>query len=106
VETTASRLSPLYPVLTEPLLFLGAERDLALAHLVVAAGLILGMHWYLFAPFWAANHGLLVRLARRDPQMRPVYFRYVRQANRYTPWAGIRRCGFRPSGFAAESTLC
>jgi type IV secretion system protein VirB3 len=106
VIASSGRRSPLYPVLTEPLLFLGAERDLALGHLIVAVGLTLGMHWYLLTPLWVANHLLLVRLARHDPQTRPVYLRYVRQSDRYVPWAGIRRQGLRPKGFAPESTLC
>ena len=106
MSTASARRSPLYCVLSEPLLFLGAERDLALAHLVLATGLTLGMHWYLLSPLWIVNHLLLMRIARHDPQMRNVYLRYVRQADRYIPWAGLRRCGFRPEGFAPVSTLC
>ncbi len=100
------RRSPFYPVLTEPLLCFGGERNLVALNGILAVAFIAGAGLWFLAPVFLLIHGALVYLGRKEPQAREIYLRYARQGHVYDPWphADCRRP--RPTGFAPGLTCC
>jgi type IV secretion system protein VirB3 len=88
------RVSVLHQSLTRPILLAGAERQLALANWITAAGLILGagLHWYSIAMgvfLLTFGHWALVQAAKFDPQLSRVYIRHIRYQDYYPGRASI-----------------
>jgi type IV secretion system protein VirB3 len=88
------RVSVLHQSLTRPILLAGAERQLALANWITAAGLILGagLHWYSIAMgvfLLTFGHWALVQAAKFDPQLSRVYIRHIRYQDYYPARASI-----------------
>jgi type IV secretion system protein VirB3 len=88
------RVSAIHQSLTCPILLAGAERQLALANWITAAGLILGagLHWYSITMgvlLLTLGHWALVQAAKFDPQLSRVYIRHIRYQNYYPARASI-----------------
>jgi type IV secretion system protein VirB3 len=88
------RVSAIHQSLTRPILLAGAERQLALANWITAAGLILGagLHWYSITMgvlLLTLGHWALVQAAKFDPQLSRVYIRHVRYQDYYLARASI-----------------
>lgn len=93
-----------FPALSRPPLLAGVDPKL----LVVNYGFVLlGMLLFrdlrivaVFAVLAVGVHLFLQGIFRRDPWMRMIYIRYMRQSDRYDPWPEIEpRRGLRPIGF-------
>ena len=70
---------PLYRSLTEPILFAGAPRALAILNGTVAAALGLGLQiWLGGLLLWVAGHALAVIAARHDPCFAEILPRHLR----------------------------
>ncbi len=67
--------------LTQPLLFAGVPRELALANGTTAIALALGAQSLLAIPVGLGFHALLAVLTQRDPQFLPVLARNLKRAN-------------------------
>jgi type IV secretory pathway TrbD component len=100
------RRSPLYPVLTEPMLWFGGERNLVAMNGILAVAFIAGAGLWFLLPVFLALHGWLVYLGRKEPHAREIYLRYARQGHRYDPWPHEDCRRPRPSGFAPGLTDC
>jgi type IV secretory pathway TrbD component len=88
------RVSAIHQSLTRPILLAGAERQLALANWITAAGLIFGsgLHWYTIAMgvlLLTLGHWALVQAAKFDPQLSRVYVRHIRYQDYYPARASI-----------------
>jgi type IV secretion system protein VirB3 len=84
----APRLIRLHASLTRPILMAGADRGLALANGVIALALVFGIGLSLATVTVAAaqlgvGHVALVLLAKREPDLRTLYFRHVQHAAFY-----------------------
>jgi type IV secretion system protein VirB3 len=93
-----------FPALSRPSLVAGVDPKL----LVVNYGFVLLVMLLfrdlrivaVFAVLAAAAHVFLRGIFRKDPWLRPIYIRYMRQADRYDPYPEIEpRRGLRPIGF-------
>ena len=88
------RVSAIHQSLTRPTLLAGAERQLALANWISAAGLICGagLHCYTIAMgilLLTLGHWALVQAAKFDPQLSRVYIRHIRYQEYYPARASI-----------------
>jgi type IV secretion system protein TrbD len=76
-----------------PNLLLGADRELALITIMVAAGLAFSLAtWWgvgVAVVFWIGAIGVLQRMAKADPLLRQVYFRHIRYAAFYPAKSGL-----------------
>ncbi|MER9353751.1 VirB3 family type IV secretion system protein [Mesorhizobium sp. M0514] len=71
---------PVHRALTQPILFGGAPRAVAILNGTVAAAVGLGLQqWISGLVVWVAGHTLAVFAARRDPDFASVLIRHVRQ---------------------------
>jgi len=71
--------------LTEPILFAGLPKRLALGLWTISVCIILGLHQVWFLPIALALHALCVALTRRDPHFFEVFFRAVRHQRTLLP---------------------
>jgi len=104
VKRDDRRVSAIHQSLTRPILLSGAERQLALANWITAAGLIFGagLHWYTIAMgilLLTLGHWALVQAAKFDPQLSRVYVRHIRYQDYYPARSSIdaRPPHIRPS---------
>ena len=82
------RLVRLHASLVRPILMGGADRGLALANGVIALALVfgIGFSWATItvaAALLGVGHVALVLLAKREPDLRALYFRHVQLAPFY-----------------------
>ena len=94
-EPETPRRIPIHAALVRPVLFAGADRELALANGIVCLALIMGIgvsrYTLSVVVFLAtAGHMALVRATRADAGFRAVYLRHVRLRSFY-PAAGAPR---------------
>lgn len=86
-DVPSPRTLPIHQSFLQPLLMLGAERELIILSAILAAMLIFSLASLYFAilgiAFWVASLAMLQRVATIDPQMSRVYFRHVRYRNYY-----------------------
>jgi type IV secretory pathway TrbD component len=80
------RATRVHAALLEPQLVAGVERPLAILNATVCGVFVLDLHVWCYLPVAMGIHWLLRRATRQDPFMRPIYARYVRQADAYDPW--------------------
>jgi len=82
------RTLPIHPSFLQPLLIMGAERELVIVTAVLAAMLIFSVaNLYLALlglALWIACIAVFQRVAKADPQMSRVYVRHARY-RRYYP---------------------
>ncbi len=87
------RQLPIHQSFLQPLLILGAERELVIISGVFAAMLILSLANLVCAllggTFWVVSLALLKRLAKTDPQLSRVYVRHVRFRKYYPACAHL-----------------
>lgn len=87
------RQLPIHQSFLQPLLILGAERELVILSGVLAAMLILSLANFMCAllggTFWVVSLAVLQRLAKTDPQMSKVYARHVRYRSHYAACAHL-----------------
>lgn len=70
---------PLHRSLTEPILFAGAPRTVAITNGTLAAAVGLGLRlWLPGLALWLVGHSLAVWGARLDPQFMPVFARHLK----------------------------
>jgi len=70
---------PLHRSLTEPILFAGAPRTVAIVNGTLAAAVGIGLHlWILGLLMWIAGHTLAVWGAKSDPQFLDVFARHLK----------------------------
>ena len=67
--------------LTQPLLFGGVPRELALVNGTITAALALGAQSLLAIPIGVGFHAVLAMLTRHDPQFLPVLMRNLKRGN-------------------------
>ena len=76
-----------------PNLLLGADRELALVMIMVAAGLAFSLAtWWgvgLAVAFWIGSIAVLQRMGKADPLLRQVYLRHIRYAGFYRAKSGL-----------------
>ncbi|MBC5825370.1 MAG: VirB3 family type IV secretion system protein [Candidatus Eremiobacteraeota bacterium] len=81
------RVLPIHQSLVQPLLILGAERELVIISAIAAAMLIFSVGNAYFAVvgilFWLLTLTALQRLAKVDTQMSKTYVRHVRHRSYY-----------------------
>jgi len=81
------RFLPIHQSLVQPLLILGAERELVIISAIVAAMLTFSLANAYFAvvgiSFWLLTLAALQRLAKSDTQMSKTYVRHVRYRSYY-----------------------
>ncbi len=81
------RILPIHQSLVQPLLILGAERELVIVSAIAAAMLIFSLANAYFAVvgilFWFLALTGLQRLAKADTQMSKTYVRHVRYRSYY-----------------------
>lgn len=99
------RRHEIHSVLSRPRLILGVDHKLAMLNMIAAAEfvLILGMPW--MAPGFLVSHLVLAYATKRDPMIRPVYMRYMKQKDRYEPWPRTSGANQRPIGWG-RGFLC
>lgn len=87
------RQLPIHQSFLQPLLLLGAERELVIISGVLAAMLILSLANLVCAllggAFWVVSLAVLQRLAKTDPQLSRVYTRHVRYRKHYSACAHL-----------------
>lgn len=97
-----------FPTLSKPPLLAGVDPKL----LVVNYGFVLLVMLLfrdlrivaVFGILAVGVHLFLQGIFRKDPWLRPIYIRYMRQADRYDPWPEIEpRRGLRPIGFGRDT---
>ena len=98
------RRMPIHASLVRPILFAGADRELALANGVVCVALLfgIGVSRYTLAIvvfLVTVGHWGVTRITKADPSFRQVYLRHVRLRSFY-PAAGAsaRSCSDSPPG--------
>ncbi len=98
---TEPRISPLHYSLMESVpTFAGAEKSFAIVNISFTAAMVMAAQAWQFVLPGLIAHALLAWLTKRDPLMRVIYFRYVRQGARYDPWPRERqKLNARPKGF-------
>ncbi|EQD76667.1 type IV secretory pathway VirB3 family protein [mine drainage metagenome] len=106
MSAPAGRRAPLYPVLTEPLLWFGGERNLVALNLVLAVAFVAGAGLWFLIPLFAGIHLWLVYLGRHEPCAREIYLRYARQGDVYDPWPHSDSRAPRPFGFGRGEPWC
>ena len=86
------RLIPIHAALVRPILFAGADRELALANGILCIALLFGIGvsrytMLVVVLLLTLGHWALVRTTKADPLFRQVYMRHVRLRSFY-PAAG------------------
>lgn len=72
--------APLHRALTEPILFAGVPRAVAIAIGTLAAAVALGLRlWVPGAVIWFCGHTLAIWATRADVQFMPVFGRHLKQ---------------------------
>jgi|SRR5579864_7000925 len=98
------RTVPIHQSFVQPLLVLGAERDLVILAAVMAATLVFSLANAYFAilgtMFWLTAVAALQRLAKIDPQMSRVYIRHVRYRHYYPACAHVDAPTREPNGLS------
>ena len=89
------RRMPIHASLVRPILFAGADRELALANGIVCIALLfgIGVSRYTLAIvvfLLTVGHWVVTRITKADPSFRQVYLRHVRLRSFY-PAAGASR---------------
>ena len=81
------RLVPIHQSFLQPLLMLGAERELVILSAILSAMLVFSVANAYMAGlgilFWLSSVAVFQRLAKIDPQMSRVYVRHARYRNYY-----------------------
>jgi type IV secretory pathway TrbD component len=89
------RRIPIHASLNRPTLLLGGDRELVLGAGLLAGILVfsLGTWWgvAMGIAFWLVSIGVLARLGKADPIIRPVFIRHQKYQNYFAPAA--RWCG-------------
>ena len=89
------RRIPIHASLNRPNLLLGGDRELVLGAGLLAGILVfsLGTWWgvAMGIAFWLVSIGVLARLGKADPIIRPVFIRHQKYQNYFAPAA--RWCG-------------
>ena len=80
--------TPIHRSLTRPILLGGAQRELALANVVIVLELLFGtpphpLTWALALGLGTAGHSLLVKLAKADDNGWQVFFRHLQYRDYY-----------------------
>lgn len=87
IRTHNPRTLPIHPSFLQPLLIMGAERELVIVSAVLSAMLILSFaNLYLAMlglALWIAATAVFQRVAKADPQMSRVYVRHLRYRSYY-----------------------
>lgn len=83
-----------HPSLHRPVLFAGVEPAVAILEVTVAFALVFGIGIHLatiaLAAVWlTVVHGLMVWVAKQDPQMIALYVRSLRARDFYAPTGGV-----------------
>ncbi len=85
-----------------PNLILGADRELVLVVIMIAAALAFSLaSWWgvaVSAAFWIVSMAALQRMGKADPLLRQVYLRHVQYASFYPPKGGLRSRSFGTPG--------
>src|SRR6476661_5894343 len=88
-------LHPIHASLHRPVLFAGAEPPAVIVEVCTAFALVFGVGLHvatlLLAGFYlTVVHGLMVWVAKQDPQMSALYLRSLSGRDFYAPHAGIQ----------------
>ena len=86
--------TPVHAALTRTILLGGAQRELALANLVLVVALLFGtpphpLTWALALALGTVGHALLVKLAKADEHGWQVFFRHLHYQDFYPALASI-----------------
>ena len=86
---------PIHASLYRPVLFAGAEPAAVILEVTVAFALVFGIGLHvatvLLAAFYlTVVHGVMVWIAKQDPQMSALYVRSLGARDFYAPHAGVR----------------
>jgi type IV secretory pathway TrbD component len=89
---------PIHASLCRPVLFAGAEPAAVIVEVTAAFALVFGVGFHvatmLLALFYlTVVHGLMVWIAKQDPQMSSLYLRSLGAGDFYAPHASIRGTG-------------
>ena len=89
---------PIHASLCRPVLFAGAEPAAVILEVTTAFALVFGVGLHvatlLLAVFYlTVVHGVMVWIARQDPQMSALYLRSLGARDFYAPHAGLRGPG-------------
>ncbi len=87
--------------LFRPILFAGAEPKVVILEVATAFALVfgVGIHWVTLALatfYLTAVHGVMVWVAKHDPDMTALYVRSLTGRDFYPPHAGIHRPSVSP----------
>jgi type IV secretion system protein VirB3 len=75
--------TPVYRVLTEPLLLAGVPRTVAILNGTAWGALGLGLHWWLALPLGLLAHLGYAWLTKRDPQWGEALLEHLREHHYY-----------------------
>lgn len=75
---------PVHRSLTEPILFAGVPRNIAIINGAFAAALILQLHSWFSAPLFLIIHLLAAAATKTDPQFFDCFIRFIRQKTYYS----------------------
>jgi len=89
---------PIHASLCRPVLFAGAEPAAVILEVTTAFALVFGVGFHvatlLLAVFYlTVVHGMMVWIAKQDPQMSALYLRSLGARDFHAPHAGIRGPG-------------
>lgn len=102
----ARRKSKVHAALFEPKTIGGVEHSLAVMNGTLAVVFVIGLEFAAYIPVAVLAHALLAYVTKRDPRIRQIYRRYIRQGDRYDPWPHSKqRYNARPKGFG-RGMLC
>lgn len=88
-------LHPIHPSLVRPVLFAGAEPAAAILEVLTAGALLFGVGFrpaaIALAVFYlTVVHGVMVWVAKQDPQMSQLYLRSLAARDFYHPFSSLR----------------
>ncbi len=95
---------PIHDSLYRPVLFAGAEQAAVMVEVTTAFALVFGVGLHLATVLLAAFyltvvHGIMVWIAKQDPQMSVLYIRSLGARDLYLPHGGVHgpTAGVRPA---------
>jgi len=97
---TDLRRTPFRASLTQGKTIAGVEAQFIIANGTIAVAMVMGASQVYWIPVAWLLHQLLKKIYQADPNIRLVYIRYARQADRYDPWPRINQIhNHRPQGW-------